>query len=357
MRRSMVAVPLVILSVVVAACSSSPSANTTTSSSSSSVTQGLNYYRGKTVTIIEPGATGAIFDLIARTEATYLGRYLHATVNVEDVTIGNTIPGQDETASAAPNGLTLGILDLGNDASLALTHTPGLNFDVRSLQFIAANAASSDLMVARASSPYTSLSAILHASPPPTVLMENTGTTDVLTASLFGILGVHADYVVGYTSIGSYVQGFSRGDGPIMMTNLASTGALVKGGQARPILVTSVPPAGTLYRQYVLKVPTFASIKSTYPPKTATQKKEWAALDAFLGATSTPLVTQARVPSDEVAALRQAAVWMFAQAGFKTAILRDGQNPDYVSPSAAKGDYAAVLKDGSVLEPFFARFT
>jgi tripartite-type tricarboxylate transporter receptor subunit TctC len=318
--------------------------------------KGLAFYKGKTLTIIEPGATGAIFDLIARTEATYLGQYLHATVNVEDVTTGNTISGQDDTAGANPDGLTLGLLNLGNDASLALTHTPGLNFNPSRLAFIAASAPSTSLMIASKSSPYTDFKSLVKASSP-TVLMENTGTVDVLTSSLLGILGSSPHYVTGYTSIGSYVQGFVRGDGPVMMTNLASTGPLVAGGTARALAVTSVPPVGTLYRQYVSSVPTFAQLEKQFPPKTTKQQKEWAALNAFFGATSTPLVTQTAVPGYKVDALRAAAVWMFKQSSFQSKMLGNGQNPKYVDPVTAKTDYSTVLAQGGILEPFFSRFT
>lgn len=322
----------------------------------SAVDQGLAFYKGKTLTIIEPGATGAIFDLIARTEAKFLGIYLHATVNVEDMTTGNTITGQDATAGANPNGLTIGELNLGVDASLALTHTPGLNFNPDRLAFISASQPGASLMISSKNSPYQSFSALVNAKTP-TVLMENTGTVDVLTASILGILGLHPNYIVGYTSIGSYVQGFVRGDGPIMDTNLASTGELVSQNTAVPLMVTSVPPVGTLYRKYTTSVPTFAQVEKQYPPKTATEKKEWTALDAFYGATSTPLVTQTGVAADKVAALRAAAVWMFKQSSFKQQMLSEGQNPTYVDPLTAKNDYSTVLKQGAILEPFFARFT
>jgi tripartite-type tricarboxylate transporter receptor subunit TctC len=330
--------------------------NRTAASTSSALKKGLAFYKGQTITIIEPGATGAIFDLIARTEATYLGQYLHATVNVRDVTIGNTIPGQNDTASAPPDGLTLGLLNMGNDAGLALTHSPGVSFNPAKMQFIAANAPSATLMIASVSSPYKSFADIQHANPPAKILMENTGTVDNLIASLFGILGIRHQWLTGYTSIGTYVQGFVRGDGPIMVTNLQATGKLVAAGKARSILVNAVPPPGTLYRQYTLGIPTFASLENRYPPKTAKQKTEWAALNAFIGATSTPLVTQPGVAAYKVAALRAAAVWMFKQPGFKSQILADGQNPSYVSPAAARNDYLTTVRAGRVLAPYFASF-
>src|SRR6185312_4132117 len=103
---------------------------------------------------------------------------------------------------------------------------------------------------------------------------------------------------------GSYVQGFVRGDGPVISTNLASTGQLVSEGVAKPLLATQYPPAGTLYRKFAVGVPTFAQIEKQYPAKTAKQKKEWAALNSFIGATATPLVTQTSVASYKLAALR-----------------------------------------------------
>lgn len=245
---------------------------------------------------------------------------------------------------------------MGNDASLTLTHTPGLSFNPSRLEFIAATAPSASLMIAANSSPYSNLKSIVQASSP-TVLMENTGTVDVLAASLLGIIKAHPNYVVGYTSIGSYVQGFVRGDGPVMMTNLASTGALVANGVAHSILVTAVPPQGTLYRQYATGVPTFAQVQKEYPPKTPLEKREWKALDSFFGATSTPLVTQTSVASYKLAALRAASVWMFHQTAFKTQMLGEGQNPNYIDPVQAKSDYLTVLKYGTILLPFFSRFT
>jgi hypothetical protein len=317
--------------------------------------KGLAFYKGQTLTEIEQGATGAVFDLIARTEAQWMGQYLHATINVEDITIGNTITGQDTLAHAAPTGLTIGELNLGNDAGLALSKAQGLNFNPTRLEFIAATAPAASLFIATKGGPFSSFSQFA-STPSPTMLMENSGSADNQIASLFGVLGIHPKYITGYTSIGTYVAGFSRGDGPAMYTNIASTGPLVAQGKAVILATSIVPPVGTLYRSIAASAPTFAQLLRKAPTKTKLEREQVAAVEALLSAADIPVVTQTSVPEYKLDALRAAADWMFKQPGFRTQMLGEGENPNFVDPVKSKTDYATLLKNGALVLPYFQQF-
>ena len=135
------------------------------------------------------------------------------------------------------------------------------------------------------------------------------------------------------SSPGSEITGLQRGDGSVVAVSLSVGGPLIAGGAARVLAVNSYPPVGTLYRNDLLSVPDFAKILAEYPAKTAALKKNYATLEDLNEIQGFPTVTQTKVPLDEVLALRAAAVWMYAQPGFKTQMLTDGLNPRSRIPS------------------------
>ena len=76
---------------------------------------GASYFKGKTITLISPDSPGGSYDSYARLFAPYLGQELGATINVEDVSGAGTLQGSNQMAAAAPNGLTIGMVNVGGD--------------------------------------------------------------------------------------------------------------------------------------------------------------------------------------------------------------------------------------------------
>lgn len=314
--------------------------------------QGMKFYKGKTITLIEPGSTGGPFDLYARALAPYLGAYLHATVNVEDITTGNTITGQDAMAAAKPDGLTIGMLNVLNDISLSVTHTAGLNFNPARLAFIAQAGQSTSVLVANPSSSFKTFSQVKSSGSPVSILTENSGTDNLILRVWMGVLGVKTNFVSGYIKLTDLVQGFLRGDAPVSLISLSNSGALIAAQKAVPLAVTVQPAPGTLYRSSLTHLPTLASLLAQYPAKSKLATSQYDAMLAMSKAGGTPLVTQTRVPNAEVVALRAAAKFTFKAGGFKAQMLKDGLNPTYNDPVTAKQAYITSLAKGSTIACF-----
>ena len=101
--------------------------------------KGLKYYRGRTITWVAPSAAGAPYDTLARAIAPAMGAYLHATVNVEDISAGNGIAGQDIVAASPPTGLEFTMLGMVTDIAYGFEDTPGVNFNLEREGFIGVN--------------------------------------------------------------------------------------------------------------------------------------------------------------------------------------------------------------------------
>lgn len=312
--------------------------------------RGLAFYKGSTITIVS-GTVGGGTDLADRALAPLLASYLHAAaVNVLNAGSAGGIPGQDALAAATPNGLTIGGVNAGSAAAATFTHTPGYNFNLERLSWIASNGPTPVILVAAASSPYTSYASLINASPAPTLLTVNSGTSTADVQMLLGLLKPHVQLITAYASATAVLSGFQRGDGPLAILQYSSAESLMSSGFARPIAITAIPPLGTLDRKYVVSTPTFAGLVKQYLPKNASKTQLNAAqvFDTFVKSTF-PLVTQTKVPADRLVALRAAVVWAYKQPAFKVAALAAGDGWPYVDPVKAKAAYVAMVANGSVV--------
>jgi hypothetical protein len=136
------------------------------------------------------------------------------------------------------------------------------------------------------------------------------------------------------------------------MVSLTLAGPMIPAGKARPIAINILPPVDTLYRQYLVGLPTITSMAKSYPPKTREAQRQLAALEALNNILGIPLAMPTAVAPDRLAAMRAAAQWAFEQPSFRKLMLEGGLNPTYVSPLVAKQGYISMLSEGKTLRPF-----
>ncbi|HVB04979.1 MAG TPA: hypothetical protein VNF07_01860 [Acidimicrobiales bacterium] len=317
--------------------------------------RGLAFYRGQTISFISDGAPGGEFDTIARDLAPYFSSYLHATVNVEDISSGATIPGQNFAEAAAPNGLTIGEINAVGDAANVLTHTLGINFNPARVAYIASYGPSPLVLLATPASGITSFAQVKNATTPYRALTQATGTGPTITRSIMGVLHAPVNWLTGYANAGQQVAGFQRGDGQLAWVTLGVGGPLIQGGAAKVIAATSKAPKGMAYGRLIANVPTTADLLKQYPAKNRSERAAYAAV-ALIDqmAAVLPIFTQTGVDATRVDALRAAAKWAFQQSSLRTELLNQGQNDQYADPVAAKQVYIDTLKDGAVLVPYFS---
>ena len=164
------------------------------------IQQGLAFYKGQTMTFISDGGPGGEFDLIARDLAPYFASYLHATVNVIDISTGATIPGQNEAEAATPNGLTIGEINALGDAANVLTGTPGINFNPARVAYVASYGPSPLVLLATQSSGLTSFAQLKTVTAPSKALTQPTGTGPTISRSIMGVLHIPVTWLTGYSN-------------------------------------------------------------------------------------------------------------------------------------------------------------
>jgi hypothetical protein len=234
-----------------------------------------------------------------------------------------------------------------NDASLILTKTPGINFNPARLAYLSGSGPSPQPLVATPSSGYTNWNQVYAAGKAGTlkILTQTSGTVNTMLRVWMGVLGIHPQWISGYSSLNLETTGLLRGDGPMAVIGLSNSCSYLIGNQFVALAVNNVPVVGTNCRKYVTSVPTWKQMAKTYA-KTKAQKKLWNTLLDLNAATGTPTVTQTGVAGYKIAALRAALKWVYAQPSFIQTNLLDGINPTYVNPVVAKTDYLNTIKYG-----------
>jgi hypothetical protein len=321
-------------------------------SSKSPLQQGLNFYKGKTITVINPTNVGGGYYEVASAIGTAMGIYLHATVNVESIGAGESVAGQDALAAANPNGLTIGMIDSTVDISDQLTGAPGPNFNAERLAFLGGQANNYAGFTCSTSSHMSSFADVIHSSSPVTELAVPTGTAYTELVLLNSIFGIKAKLITGYPETSNLIQGFERGDGACVGQGSVSFGSWIAAGKARMVMISTKPEKGLAYDGQAAGVPTLAQLVKEFPPKTKSAKQALAAYESL----TTSLIghqfnAPTKVSADKVDALRAAVEWAFKNPAVDTKLLNEGQTTGYVNGQVAKASYIQGI---SVLKPVTA---
>ncbi len=336
--------------VALAACGSTSSPS---SSSSNSVSSGLAFYKGKTVTFISPDKPGGSFDLWSRLLAQYMAKYLKATVNVENVPPGNTIVGQNQLAASAPDGLTIGWINAGEDVADKVKGVGGVTFNPTKLSFVGAPGFGQLVFVAQPSSGYKTFKSLTKATSQVTSLDVTKGTGDTVERVVLGAYGINAKIITGYESSKDLAAGFLRGDGVLAEEELAVFQDAIVAHSARALLVTNTVPAQNPAYAELKNVPTLQQLDSQDPPKTSQGKTAITVLLSLLNTAQT-VVAPTGVPAGRLAALRAAMQWAMKQPGLKTQALKESLNPTYYSGPTAQANYSLAQSKADVLKPYLA---
>lgn len=304
-RRGRTARPLALvltaMAVTLAACSSTSSSSSSAASSTSSVS--ASYFRGKTITLIAPDKPGGGYDSYARLFAPYLAKELGATVNVENIAGAGTLDGTNQLAASTPNGLTIGMVNVGGDITSKVEGLPGENFSMTSFGWIGQPAVVPNVMLTQPGSSVKSFATLLHASSPVTVLDIQTGVGNLLNHVVFGAFKIPNHLVTGFSNVAALKQGFLANDGQIIFESLPSMYSLIAGNQAKPLLYT-----GTLtfssYRHALAGVP---SLQSELSKASLSASQKAAVTEALtLSNTAFDFAAPPGVPAKVLAVLRQA---------------------------------------------------
>jgi tripartite-type tricarboxylate transporter receptor subunit TctC len=341
------------VALAVSACATGSAPASASGSPAGSGAADTSFYHGKSVNLIVPSAPGGSIDEWGRLLAPYMSQYLHATVKVVSVPAGNTIVGQNEIASAAPNGLTFGILNVSNDVELTATKTSGLTFNPADLPVIGATPGTASGIFALSNTPYKTFADLQHAGSSVTALTVSSGTNDLVLRTILGAYGINVKYITGYENTADLAAGFLRGDGSVTAESVSSLIDPVQDGKVLPLMVAGTVASDSSIYQEMKTAPTLAEAIKQNPPSSATGVK---ALTALMDTLSNGLVVAAPkgTPSGYVAALSAAMKWTMAQPSLKTAAAKQSLSVGFIPGSTAHAGVVGAFENAPALAAFIS---
>jgi tripartite-type tricarboxylate transporter receptor subunit TctC len=319
------------------------------SSASSSGSNGASYFKGKTITLISPDAPGGSYDSYARLFAPYVAKELGATINVEDVPTAGTVQGSNEMAAASPNGLTIGMVNVGGDIASLVEKQPGQSFNMAKLSWIGQPAPIPNAIVTQPGSKVTSFDAMLKTSDPVSALDIRNGIGDMLIRVLYGAFGVKYQMDTGFESTSALKQGFIAKDGQTILEAMSTLYPLISGNEAKPLL--SVGPLGLpSYEKALAGVPTLQSELATKSLPAAQKSAVTEALT--LSNLSDTFAAPAGLPASDLTALRNAFAKAAANPQLKAQATKESLPLAWISGATSTSQVTAALAKSSAIAPY-----
>jgi tripartite-type tricarboxylate transporter receptor subunit TctC len=297
--------------------------------------------------LISPDSPGGGYDLYARLFAPYLASALGATVNVENVNGGGTLVGTNQMAASAPNGLTLGLVNIGGDVASTVEKQPGINFDLSKLSWIGQPGQVPNVLVTQPGSGITSFSALLHASSPVPVLDVRSGVGDLLNRVVLGAFHIPTNLLTGFNEVAALKQGFLAKDGKLIFESVPSMASLITAGEAVPLLVTN---SSAEYSKLLGNTPSLSSELSSVTLSSSDSAAVKEAL--LLSDLSDDFAGPPGIPAAELTVLRNA----FSQAAGSSALQAQAKKQSLaIGPTdgaTLASEVATAVTQGPAISPY-----
>ncbi|MDB5641696.1 MAG: Tripartite-type tricarboxylate transporter, receptor component TctC [Hyphomicrobiales bacterium] len=218
-----------------------------------------DFFKSKTIRLVNGGAAGSGYDLYSRMLAPWLGKHLAANVIVESRPGAGMMTAMNHVWGATPDGLTL-MLAPGEGAVFAkLTDDPALRFDLTKYPIIARVNTAPRVLIVNPNGPYKTMKDFAHPAKP--IFIGANGKTDGASdtsAVLCHALKIPCKIMIGYQSSKDFSLAAIRGevDGTILVDDSAARYS--EGNQLRPLAVVSreraplMPDVPTLFEELKL---------------------------------------------------------------------------------------------------------
>lgn len=337
--------------VFLTACSSSGGGST--GDSTGSPVGGSGFYKGKKITYIVPNAPGTAPAQQIVALAPYIEKYLGATVQIQ-YNSGNSIIGQNQVASAKPDGLTVGELTLQTDLTQLYFDSEKVNFALDKVTYFGSPAQENEILVACAGSKYTSMEQLLTAGEPVSSLIVKSTLVEKWERLLYSAYGIDGKFLTGYTAT-TQKAGCQRGDGAISgggVSNFVSADHTAMAPNETPLLLSGPMPDDSPAAFLNDKVPTLTEFAKQHPPTGANGQEIVTELVSFLDPNKPRWSTfgPAGVPQERVDELAAAMKYAASQPEVQKAFTELGIPSDvWVAPADIKSYVAAQLQNVSTV--------
>lgn len=298
-------------------------------SNTSTVKPDFNFYKGKVLSFITGGGSGAGYDEFALILAPAMARYLHATINVTDITPGATIPGSDQGASSAPNGLTIAMGYFGEYIQNDIEGQPSVAYTIKDQELIGGAGPQPYVIAALKSSGLTRLGTALKTKNV-WVSLEGQGGM-MITFLLDAYKSTHSTILSGYPNAPAALEGVLRGDGTLSVNAGSVFIPSIQTGQLTPIASSTPAAKGTEDYSRMRTVPTLSTWLAENPPKAKSALAAEKVMNALDGMAFDTLFEPKGTPEKYVAALSAAFQHVMHEKSVDAALLNDDIPDTYVS--------------------------
>ena len=347
-RKGRIAALAAVLASAAALTACSSGSSGAPSASGSSVA-GAGYFKGKTITLISPDSPGGSYDTYARLFAPYVGQELGATINVEDVPAAGTLQGSNQMAGSAPNGLTIGMVNVGGDIASLVEKQPGQNFTMTKLSWIGQPAQIPNAIVTQPGSSVSSFSGLLHPSGQVSALDIRNGIGDMLIRVLYGAFGVPYKLDTGFEQTAALKQGFLAKDGQTILEAMSTLYPLISGSEAKPLLVIG-PVSLPSYQKVLSGVPT---LQTAMASAHLSGGKAAAVTEALaLSNLADDFAAPAGLPASELSALRQAFSAAASLPALKAQAEKESLPLSFIGGSAVSGQVDQALNNSKTIASY-----
>jgi tripartite-type tricarboxylate transporter receptor subunit TctC len=348
-RRAAALAAAVTAAVTLAACSSSGSSGSSSTPSASGSGSAASYFKGKTITLISPDSPGGSYDSYARLFAPYVAQELGATINVEDIAGAGTLQGTNQMAAATPNGLTIGMVNVGGDIASKVEKQPGENFNMSTFSWIGQPAVIPNALVTQPGSSVQSFSAMLHPAGSVTVLDIRNGIGDMLNRVIYGAFGVPYKLDTGFEATSALKQGFLAKDGQTILEAMSTLYPLISGNEAKPLLVVGSVTLPS-YQKALAGVPTLQTEMSSAG---LSGGKAAAVTEALaLSNLSDDFAAPPGLPAAELSALQQAFAKAAALPALKAQATKESLPLSFVGSSTLGGQVSTALANSNSIAQY-----
>lgn len=279
-------------------------------------------YAGKQVRFFTMGSPGGGYDTYMRTLIPPLEKRLGAKLIPINESAAGGLVAMNRVVTAPPDGLTFVLIGGEALVSAPLYKLPGVNYDVRTLTWVARVSAEDKVVLTASGSPFTSIADMAGSERP--VIWGGTGKSDGNTdfsAILAFATGMKAKIVLGYKGSPAINLSMESGETDARVVSDESAALFVRAGKLRVV--------GTLARQ---RSEQFSGVPTVFQQSRLTAQGErmldWRAGVAALGRL---IVSTPGVPSDRLSALRAAFKDVLADPEVIAEIRRRSLSPGYAS--------------------------
>ncbi len=297
------------------------------------------FYKGKTLTIIVPFAPGGGFDQYPRIAQPMLEKGIPgAAVIVQNVEGAGGIVGTNQIYRAKPDGLTVGIGNIGGLVFAAATDQPGIQYDLTKFTWIGRVFSEPRVVVVGGKSELKSVDDLKKLGRPVKISATGVGSDDYYTSiALFKALGIPLKLVTGYGGQQESNLAILRGEVDGTVSSLGGVRGAVDGGDLKPILFISDTPV--------------KSFETVPLAKSYVDKDGQVLLEAVMKVLELErsFIGPPGMPEDRVTFLRQVFGKAYADQDVLDRLAKSKRGVDWLDGKLAEQKIVSVIAGGKAL--------